>query len=123
MRMAKNSPYRTPGARIRIPQPESPIEAKLAIDMRALKLPAWERNYVFLEDRSLELDFAWPAWKFGVEVDGAVHRIKDVFHRDREKQALALLARWSILRVTGLHVRDGRAVAWIEQLLSRYAHA
>ena len=97
----------------------SVLEETFARDMRALFFPAWEREYTFLEGRKYRLDFAWPGVKLGIEVDGAVHRIKSRFHSDREKHALSLLAGWRILPVTGLHVRDGRAITWAAELLFR----
>jgi very-short-patch-repair endonuclease len=96
---------------------DSPIEAHFARDARAMKLPPHTRNYRFLEGRKFELDFAWPRLRFGVEIDGHVHRIRDRFDTDREKGALAILAGWTVLHVTGLHVRDGRAIAWARQAL------
>jgi hypothetical protein len=47
-------------------------------------LPAHQRNYFFLADRDLELDFAWPAARIAVEVQGMAHRIKAKFKRDIE---------------------------------------
>ena len=99
--------------------PFSVIEGKFALDMRAMKFPPYQREYRFIASRKYRLDFAWPEVKFGIEVDGAVHRIKSRFHSDREKQALALLAGWRILPVTGKHVRDGRAIRWAAELLFR----
>lgn len=80
-------------------------------------LPAHQRNYFFLPDRDLELDYAWPAVKVAVEVQGMAHRIKAKFKRDIEKRALALLAGWRILEVGGEEVRSGKALEWLRQLL------
>jgi very-short-patch-repair endonuclease len=96
---------------------DSDIEAKFALHCGAENFPRWERNYRFLPDRKLEIDFAWPALLLGIEIQGAVHRITEHFHRDAEKMALALLAGWTILPVTGRHVRSGQAIAWAKSLL------
>lgn len=80
-------------------------------------LPAHQRNYFFLPDRDLELDYAWPLVKVAVEVQGQAHRIKGKFKRDIEKRALALLAGWRVLEVGGDEVRSGRALEWLRQLL------
>jgi very-short-patch-repair endonuclease len=96
---------------------DSAIEATFAMQARAEGLPQWVRNHVFLPDRLLQIDFAWPALRFGIEVQGAVHRIGNHIHRDCEKQALALLAGWTILPVTGRHVRSGQAIAWARSLI------
>jgi very-short-patch-repair endonuclease len=102
---------------------ESGIEVHFGRDARALKLPPWRRNYRFLEPRKFEIDFAWPELRFGVEIDGHVHRIRDRFDTDREKGALAILAGWTLMHVTGQHVRQGLAIEWARQaiaLLSRH---
>lgn len=105
---------------------DSPLEAAFTLQLRELKqrwpgLPAWRRNHVFLAGRKFELDYAWPELWFGLEIDGAVHLTRERFHGDREKQALALIAGWKILPVTGLHVRDLRAIGWCEEMLRRLA--
>lgn len=82
-------------------------------------IPVAQRNYFFLPDRDLELDFAWPALKLAVEVQGMAHRIKAKFKRDIEKRALALLAGWRILEVGGDEVRSGQAIEWLRLLLNR----
>jgi very-short-patch-repair endonuclease len=114
-------PYKSPlqlaRAQGKVDRLDSALEATFAQQLRAEGLPAAERNYVFLPDRKLELDFAWPRARFSVEIDGAVHRITERFHSDREKHALALLAGWVILPVTGRHVRSGQAIAWARALL------
>ena len=40
---------------------------------------------------------------------------------DTEKIATAMLLGWRVLRVTPAQVDDGRAVAWIRELLERAA--
>lgn len=102
-----------------LPRFDSPIEAELALQLRADRAPQWIRNYVFLPDRKLEIDFAWPRHKFGIEVQGAVHRITEHFHRDAEKMALALLNGWTILPVTGRTIRNGKAIGWAMEALRR----
>ncbi len=80
-------------------------------------LPAHQRNYFFLPNRDLELDYAWPQVKVAVEVQGMAHRIKGKFKRDMEKRALALLAGWRVLEVGGDQVRSGQALEWLRELL------
>lgn len=102
---------------------DSAIEAQFARDCRIAGLPAWKRNYVFLPGRKFECDFAYPEVRFGVEIEGMVHRIEGRFKRDIEKHALALLAGWMILRVDGDSIRQGRAVPWAAELLKRREEA
>jgi len=95
---------------------ESKIERRLDQQLAESGLPAARRNYFFLADRDLELDFAWPDRMLAVEVQGMAHRIKGKFTRDIEKRALAMLAGWRVLEVDGACVRDGRAIEWCKRL-------
>mgnify|MGYP001615569520 FL=1 len=99
-----------------IPRQESKLERRLWQQIIDAGLPTPQRNYFFLTDRDLELDFAWPQIKVAVEVQGSGHRIKENFHRDIEKRALAMLAGWRVLEVSGATIKDGRAMAWLKQL-------
>lgn len=96
---------------------ESAIEATLALHLRALKFPVFERNYRVIPGRKFEIDFCWPSMKCGVEVQGMVHRIESKFKADMSKRALLMLAGWRILEVGGAEIRSGQAIAWIEQLI------
>jgi very-short-patch-repair endonuclease len=98
-------------------QKPSPIEELFALQLRADKLPLPWRQYKFLPDRDYRFDFAWEPIMFSVEVDGEVHRIKERFHADIEKHVLAIIAGWTVMRVDGRSVRDGRAVKWAAQAL------
>jgi len=100
-------------------RPDSEIEALFALQWRALKLPPAYRDFRPLEGRKLELDFAWPAIRFAVEIDGAVHRITERFHADCEKHALCALAGWQVLRLTGRHIRAGHGITWAAELYAR----
>lgn len=114
---------------VNIPRPaESALEAAFRLQLMELRqrvpsIPPWERNLLFIHGRKKQLDFAWSAILFGIEVDGGAHATKERFHGDREKQALALLHGWRILPVTKVHIHDGRAIAWAETLLKRYLAA
>ena len=111
------TPLQLARAQGKVDRIDSAIEAQFAQQARAEGLPQWQRNHVFLPDRRLEFDFAWPAVRFAVEIQGAVHRITGHFHRDAEKHALALLAGWIILPVTGRTIRSGQAIKWAKALL------
>jgi very-short-patch-repair endonuclease len=98
---------------------ESEIEATFALQLRAGLFPKWERNYRHLADRKFEIDFAWPVFNFGIEIDGEAHRIKERFHSDIEKHALSLLAGWTILRIGGREVRSGIGIGWATDMLRK----
>lgn len=100
---------------------QSDIEIQFAKQIHLLKLPTPKRNYLFIEGRRFELDFAWPELRIGVAAQGMAHRIKKSFHSDIEWRALALLAGWSVLEVGGREIRNGKAIQWLQQLLNTYA--
>jgi very-short-patch-repair endonuclease len=47
-----------------------------------------------------ELDLSYPRLRVAVELDGGVHRERDVFERDRPRQNAIVLDGWIILRFT-----------------------
>lgn len=47
-----------------------------------------------------ELDLAYPRLRIAIELDGGVHRERDVFERDRPRQNAIVLGGWIILRFT-----------------------
>jgi very-short-patch-repair endonuclease len=99
----------------------SGLEDTLALHLRAIGLPAPEREHRFCE-RRWRFDFAWPAAKVAAEVHGATytagrHTRGAGFGLDREKMNAAQLAGWLVLEFTARHVRTGYAVATIEQAL------
>lgn len=95
----------------------SPLELAFAEQLSILRVPAPQREYQFLAERGFRLDFAWPGQRIAVEVQGMVHRIKGRFRADIEKRALALLAGWRVLEVSGAEIRSGQAIAWLIALM------
>lgn len=98
---------------------QSDIERALEWFIADANIPAAERNYRHIPGRKFELDFAWPALKLGVEVQGMAHRIKGKFEADVDKRALAQLEGWLILEVSGRRIRDGSAIEWLKELYDR----
>lgn len=98
---------------------DSAIEAEFAQQLKAEHVPAWIRNFRFLEaiGRKHELDFCWPRLWFAVEVEGEVHRIKERFHEDIKKHWYAMRAGWTVLRVDGRAIRSGDAIQWTRALI------
>jgi len=74
---------------------------------------------VFHSTRGWRLDLAWPHIKFGVEVDGQVHRIKGRFLADIEKHNALMVAGWKWLRVTPRQVETGEALQAIKEWFQR----
>lgn len=83
-----------------------------------------EREFVFAAPRKWRLDFAWPDDKIAVEVEGGTwtngrHSRGAGFAADCEKYARAAILGWTVLRVTGDHVKSGQALQWLEELMER----
>lgn len=100
----------------------SHLEDSLAWQIRAAGLPEPVRQAQLIPDRKFLWDFAWPAARLAVEVQGGIwrtggHTTGAGVTRDCEKAALILIAGWRPLSVTADHVRTGRALSWIETLL------
>lgn len=100
---------------------ESEIERRFAQQIRAAGLPEPEREYYHITGRNFRLDFAWPAIKLGVEVQGMAHRIKGKFHADMEKRILAQMNGWLVMEISGDMVRHDTAIAWLVILVGQRA--
>lgn len=92
---------------------DSRAEAMFDLQLKALDIRGHVRNHRFCPGRKFELDFAWVEWKIAVEIQGAVHRIRDKFARDTEKMFLEHLHGWRVIRATKDDVVSGRAAAWL----------
>jgi very-short-patch-repair endonuclease len=97
----------------------SEIEALMDEQLRDYGLPPYERQHAPLEDRKFRIDFAWPDRMIGLEVDGAVHRIKGSFKQSFERNYQLMLLGWTVLHVGGDEVRKGIAIQWIQNILTR----
>lgn len=91
----------------------------LALHVLALRLPEPVREYRALPDRKFRCDLAWPELKLCIEVDGGElmqgrHNRAAGMASDCEKQNLLVLAGWKTLRFTGQMVKDGRAIALLQ---------
>jgi len=100
----------------------SDLENDFAFQIKASGLPAPEREYRFMTTRRFRFDFCWPVFRVVVEIEGGTwargrHTRGSGFEKDCEKYAEALIAGWSVLRVTGKMVEDGRAINYLTQIL------
>lgn len=103
---------------------ESPLEAMFMLQLRASPVAKpllihLRRQFFPLAGRKFRIDYAFPHLWFGIEVDGAVHRIREQRERDCERSALLLLEGWKMLHLTGRTIRDGRGIRWTEDMLAR----
>lgn len=99
---------------------KSALEAELAFQLRAARIPPPVPQLRFAPPRRFAADFGWPDRMLLVEVDGGTwvqgrHSRGSGIEGDAEKQTLAALLGWRVMRFTGAMVRDGRALGWLEQ--------
>jgi len=103
---------------------KSQLEQKLAWILADDNLPEPERNYHWDKPRSKrELDFAWPPYQVGVEVQGGIwtrgaHTRGIGYMRDCSKLNDAQLQGWLLLWVTGKQIDSGKALVWIRRALA-----
>lgn len=97
----------------------SAIEEQFAAQIHCAGLPEPKRQLQYMFAREFKADFAWPQWKFAVEVQGNAHRIKGRFKSDMKRRALLLLDGWTILEVGGDEIRSGIAVKWTEAMIKQ----
>lgn len=81
----------------------------------AYELPAPERQAKLIPGREYAFDFAWPAAKLAVEVNGGewsrgAHNRSWGQRRDNEKARLVQELGWRLWTFTGSEVRDGTAI-------------
>lgn len=115
-------PRRRSRPRSSIPAPPSEGEATLRLHLRA-QLPRQLRpveQHAFSAElgRAHRIDFAWPDRMLAVEVDGAVHRIRERFRSDLERHNLLQVLGWRVLRFSPADVRSGKAVDTIAAVLA-----
>lgn len=96
----------------------SQLENTLLFQIRASRLPEPVREFRFDSSRRWRSDFAWPANKLLVEVEGGHwnngrHTRGSGFEADCEKYSEAALAGWKVVRVTSSHIKSGEALEWI----------
>jgi very-short-patch-repair endonuclease len=94
---------------------ESKLEALFAAHLRVTGLAAPIREYRFHPKRRWRTDFAWPAEKLLVEIEGGHwsggrHTRGAGYEKDMEKYNAAVLLGYRVLRFTGRMVREGIAL-------------
>ena len=102
---------------------ESPLEAVLALHIKAAGLPDPEREFRFRATRKWKFDFCWPDQWLAVEVEGGTfsggrHVRGKGFELDCEKYNAATVGGWRVLRYTSRMIESGQALQQIEAALN-----
>jgi len=100
----------------------SQLERLLAVAIALTGLPTPEREYRFHPTRRWRIDFAWPAHRLAVEVEGGIYRggahtSVTGLKRDIEKGNAITMAGYRLLRFHGDQIKSGEAVRLIAQAL------
>jgi hypothetical protein len=72
-------------------------------------LPQPVLHHQIVDDRGVflaEVDLAYPSLMIAIELDGEIHRTREVFHRDRPRQNALELRGWTVLRFTWRQLQD-----------------
>ncbi len=91
---------------------------RLEQQLAAHGFPPYVKEYFAIAGRDFRLDYAWPAKKVGIELQGFHHREKGKYGRDIEKRALHLVAGWRVLELDGRSIKEERSVEWLRELLA-----
>ena len=102
----------------------SDLEETLLLHIRADSLPEPVREHRFHKTRKWRFDFAWPAAKLAVEVEGGTwcngrHNRGSGFTEDCEKYNAAAVDGWVVLRFTKAMIDSGYALSVIRTCLMR----
>jgi very-short-patch-repair endonuclease len=105
-------------ARVKIRVKQSNGEALMAFQLRVAKIPH-ETEYRFHPSRKWRADFAIPARKLLIEVEGGSwtegrHNRGKGFEDDCEKYSVAAALGWRVIRATTGQVESGLALHWIK---------
>ena len=103
---------------------EDRFEASLKIASLVTPIPSWEREYRFSKKRKFRFDFAWPEFRFAVEIQGGVwidgaHSRGSGLNKDYEKNFWALALGWRVLYICVNQIEGGIAIEWTTTMLNR----
>lgn len=96
------------------------LELAMLQQIRGAGLPQPVREFAADVDRKWRFDFAWPAQRVALEVEGGVwtggrHTRGAGFIADCEKYNHLAIAGWVVLRVAVNHIKSGQALSWIQR--------
>lgn len=112
---------------------ESPLERKLAFQIKAFSLPEPKRQFRFYKIRQWRADFAWPdeMHRLIVECEGGIfartqgrgqqygwHQSVERMLSDMEKYNMAAMLGYRVLRYSAREINSGDAIRQIEEALA-----
>ncbi len=103
---------------------QSDLEATMDLHLRVAGITGYMREFKWHELRKWRADFAFVPQRILLEVEGGTwargrHTRGSGFEKDCIKYNEAAIQGWTIIRVTGAMVKDGRALAVIERALAQ----
>lgn len=109
----------------------------MALQLAQSGVPPYETEVIFHPRRRWRFDFAWPALKVALEVEGGIwgrskqkpcpvcgatekgaHGRGTGIERDAEKYSEAAILGWCVIRATPKSIPDGRALAMVVRALA-----
>ena len=105
----------------KVPRALSVGEETFALQCKAYSLSP-VRELVFAPGRKYRFDFAWPAWRLAVEIEGGTrnggrHTTGSGFEADCGKYNLATEMGWRVLRFTTAMVARAEAIDTVRRIL------
>lgn len=96
----------------------------LAVQCRALKLPEPVSELRFAPPRRWRFDFAWPAHKLALEVQGGLwtqgrHSRGAALLKEHEKLNAAAALGWRVMFTTPKDVQNGNAALMLQQCFAK----
>ena len=85
----------------------------------------YDKEYRFYPTRRWRFDYAIPAIRLAIEIEGAVytggrHTRGKGFTSDCEKYSHAAIEKWYLLRATTQQVMEGKLIKWVKQFNESY---
>lgn len=99
------------------PRQKWDYEQRLAQQLEAAGVSGFFVDAEYIEGRNLRADVLFIEQRLVVEIQGAVHRIRETWAKDIEKQQATMLAGYRLLPIATKQVRDGSAVEVVKRVL------
>lgn len=100
----------------------SHLEMLMESQMQGAMVKPWVVEYEFCPGRNWRFDFAWPALKVALEVEGGTrsggrHVTGSGYEKDCEKYNAAVVMGWAVIRATEMCIKSGAALVLVESVL------